>query len=60
MMSTLEVSDDDKKSSDEVYGDFIDTVKVEGKPVLRHCSDEGCTEEGVRKTRTLHRKICLV
>ena len=33
MMSTLEASDDQKKNKNEIYGDFRDTVKVDGRTV---------------------------
>lgn len=52
MMSTLRVSDDQKKDSDEVYRDFIDTMKIDGKPV-QCLYDTGATKaapnEGLEK-----------
>src|SRR6218665_1115930 len=48
MMLTLEVSDDQNKNSVEVYKDFIDTVKVNGKSV-QSLYDTGATKAAIRQ-----------
>ena len=48
MMSMLEASDDQKKNEDEVYGDFIDTVKVNGRRV-QCLYDTGTTKAALKQ-----------
>src|SRR6218665_1768118 len=48
MLLTLEVSDDQKKNSVDVYKDFIDTVKVNGRSV-QSLYDTGATKAAIRK-----------
>jgi len=48
MMSMLEASHDQKKNKDEVYGDFIDTVKVNGRTV-QCLYDTGTTKAALKQ-----------
>src|SRR6218665_304451 len=48
MLLTLEMSDDQKKNSVEVYNDFIDTVKVNGRSV-QSLYDTGATKAAIRQ-----------
>src|SRR6218665_1830680 len=48
MLLTLEVSDDQKRNSVDVYKDFIDTVKVNGRSV-QSLYDTGATKAAIRK-----------
>jgi len=45
---TLEMSDDQKKNSLEVYKDFIDTLKVNGRSV-QSLYDTGATKAAIRQ-----------